>query len=215
MVNINSSLFIIFFIFDLGFISIDCGSPDGTNYTDQDTGIFYTSDYGYIQTGVSKNISLHHNSTYVSRQYWSIRSFPNGSRNCYTLKSLEKGNKYIIRASFLYDDDDNDDHVEIRAPPPQFDLYLGATLWTAVAAVNATRRPWWSEIVTVAMADFLSCVWWGRKGLGSPSSLLWSSGLWMMKCILWWEGDRLLFSSSVSTLGQHFSLGKTTFFLVL
>lgn len=168
MVNINSSLFIIFFIFDLGFISIDCGSPDGTNYTDQDTGIFYTSDYGYIQTGVSKNISLHHNSTYVSRQYWSIRSFPNGSRNCYTLKSLEKGNKYIIRASFMYDDDDNDDHVEIRAPPPQFDLYLGATLWTAVAAVNATRRPWWSEIVTVAMADFLSVCLVRKKGFGEP-----------------------------------------------
>ncbi|KAH7510911.1 hypothetical protein JRO89_XSUnG0239600 [Xanthoceras sorbifolium] len=42
-----------------GFISLDCGLPEGSNYTDVDTGIHYISDAAFMETnGISKTISL-------------------------------------------------------------------------------------------------------------------------------------------------------------
>ena len=40
----------------LGFISIDCRSPADLNYTESTTGINYTSDANFINTGVSGTI---------------------------------------------------------------------------------------------------------------------------------------------------------------
>ncbi|KAG5391179.1 hypothetical protein IGI04_032720 [Brassica rapa subsp. trilocularis] len=37
-----------------GFISIDCGIPSGSSYTDDTTGINYVSDSSFVETGVSK-----------------------------------------------------------------------------------------------------------------------------------------------------------------
>ncbi|KAM7473314.1 hypothetical protein LguiB_020557 [Lonicera macranthoides] len=37
-----------------GLISIDCGIPEGSNYTDAITGIHYISDKGFIDTGMSR-----------------------------------------------------------------------------------------------------------------------------------------------------------------
>ncbi|KAK1577149.1 hypothetical protein Q3G72_019345 [Acer saccharum] len=40
-----------------GFISLDCGLPEGSNYDDVDTGINYISDAAFINTGDSKTVS--------------------------------------------------------------------------------------------------------------------------------------------------------------
>lgn len=54
-------------------------------------------------------------------------------RNCYTLNPTEgKGNKYLIRASFMYG------NYDAANKPPQFDLYLGVNLWDSIKLDNAT-----------------------------------------------------------------------------
>nr|XP_048319484.1 probable LRR receptor-like serine/threonine-protein kinase At1g05700 [Ziziphus jujuba var. spinosa] len=116
-----------------GFISIDCGIAENTSYTDKTTGLYYISDSSFIETGVSKSISLQYNSDTREQQFWNVRSFPDGIKNCYTLKPAQgRGNRYLIRASFMYGNYDSKDTI------PAFDLYLGANKWDSVKLDNAS-----------------------------------------------------------------------------
>ncbi|GLT72543.1 hypothetical protein SLA2020_444680 [Shorea laevis] len=83
-----------------GFISIDCGSPTNSSYTEGTTGLNYISDAAFIDTGISKSISPDIKATH-QQQTWNLRSFPQGNRNCYTI-NVTRGTKYLIRATFLY-----------------------------------------------------------------------------------------------------------------
>ncbi|CDY15555.1 BnaA08g28390D [Brassica napus] len=56
-----------------GFISIDCGIPSGSSYTDDTTGINYVSDSSFVETGVSKPVSFP-----AQRQLQNLMSFPEG-----------------------------------------------------------------------------------------------------------------------------------------
>ncbi|XP_062088376.1 probable LRR receptor-like serine/threonine-protein kinase At1g51880 [Humulus lupulus] len=110
-----------------GFISIDCGTSDSSSYTDEKTNIVYSSDAEFIETGENKVISPDYKVLSHDQQLWNLRFFPEGIRNCYTLKpSLSKGNKYLIRARFLYGNYDDKNQI------PKFDLHLGVDLWTTV-----------------------------------------------------------------------------------
>ncbi|XP_056177069.1 probable LRR receptor-like serine/threonine-protein kinase At4g29180 isoform X2 [Syzygium oleosum] len=74
-----------------------------------------------------------------------LRSFPQGNKNCYTLRpAAGNASLYLIRASFFYANYDglND--------PPQFDLYLDANLWITVKFSNV------SDIVTPEIISFAS-----------------------------------------------------------
>ncbi|KAG9456531.1 hypothetical protein H6P81_001039 [Aristolochia fimbriata] len=129
------------------FISIDCGLLEGTNYTDDGTGIFYTSDAGFIDTGENREIDSSLVSSSLAVQYRNLRSFPEGDRNCYSVRPVVKGNRYLVRASFM--------HGNYQGTVlPVFDLYLGVNLWTEVAQQNSSR-PGWTEIITVATADYI------------------------------------------------------------
>ena len=81
-----------------GFINIDCGYTGGSSYVDSSTGLTYTDDSQFIDTG--KNY-LAASNTY-SRQYGTLRSFPNSTRNCYKILPIQSGGKYLIRAEFYY-----------------------------------------------------------------------------------------------------------------
>ncbi|CAA6672854.1 unnamed protein product [Spirodela intermedia] len=87
-----------------GFISIDCGLEGGSNYTDQFSGIVYSPDTGYF----------------------TLRSFPNVTQNCYTIGPIEAGGKYLVRAGFLYGNHDGKNQA------PEFDLYLDVNVWQTV-----------------------------------------------------------------------------------
>ena len=64
----------------------------------------------------------------------SVRSFPEGKRNCYTMNPNEgKGTVYFIRASFMYGDFDDQDNL------PEFDLYVGVNQWDTVKFDNASH----------------------------------------------------------------------------
>ncbi|KAH7866810.1 hypothetical protein Vadar_025321 [Vaccinium darrowii] len=85
------------------FISIDCGIR--SNYTDKVTNISYTSDAGYVDTGTNYNISPDYERA-GKRRLSNLRSFPEGIKNCYTIKPEQaNGNEYLIRAMFTYPDD--------------------------------------------------------------------------------------------------------------
>ena len=63
--------------------------------------ILYVSDEDFIDTGINYNVSEEYIDDDPLKQFMNIRSFPEGNKNCYTLR-LEGGNKYLIRARFRY-----------------------------------------------------------------------------------------------------------------
>ncbi|KAE8699448.1 putative leucine-rich repeat receptor-like protein kinase [Hibiscus syriacus] len=126
------------------FISLDCGLSEDLSYTDSTTDIYYISDESYIQTGITKRISSEYSKVY-QQMYWTVRSFPQGDQNCYNF-TLRKGDKYIIRVSFLYGNYDGKNTV------PQFDIRLGPNLWATVNLDN-TSRSW--EIIHVLQSKYL------------------------------------------------------------
>ncbi|WRX26393.1 Malectin-like domain - like 10 [Theobroma cacao] len=112
-----------------GFISIDCGVEE--DYLNDETGIFYKSDKDFIGTGENHDISPSASGTNYYpvhwREYRNLRSFPNGKKNCYTLKPEQgRNNSYRIRASFLYGNYDDKNKI------PEFELYVGVNYWDTV-----------------------------------------------------------------------------------
>ncbi|XP_062008518.1 probable LRR receptor-like protein kinase At1g51890 isoform X3 [Rosa rugosa] len=112
-----------------GFISIDCGKS-GSSYTEKVTGITYISDSNFVDTGES-NFILDKYFDAHPQPYQSLRSFPQGIRNCYKI-NITSGTKYLIRAIFVHGNYDGQDKL------PKFDLYLGPNLWDSVKLMNAS-----------------------------------------------------------------------------
>lgn len=144
-----------------GFISIDCGYTTTPKYTDDRTGITYVSDDGFTDSGLIHSVNREENmQPDVALRYSTVRSFPNGTRNCYTLQSLTPGGKYYVRAAFGYG------NYDALGMPPTFDLYLGVNYWTTVSIINSSTA-YIFEIVAVSPANYLQ-VCFVNKGLGTP-----------------------------------------------
>ncbi|WZZ90236.1 hypothetical protein YC2023_118815 [Brassica napus] len=105
---------------DCGLSAEELSSP----YDEPSTGLRFSSDAAYIQSGQTGSIQPNRESQYL-KPYRTLRYFPNGSRNCYNL-NVEKGSKYLVRAFSVYE---NYDGLNIK---PKFDLYLGPNLWSTV-----------------------------------------------------------------------------------
>ncbi|XVF74479.1 hypothetical protein PTKIN_Ptkin13bG0113600 [Pterospermum kingtungense] len=130
-----------------GFISIDCGVEN--DYFDEPTGIWFKSDKDFISSGENHEISpeFDFSNDQFGKRYKTLRSFPEGRKNCYTLKPEQaKNNSYRIRASFQYGNYDG------KNQPPKFDLYLGVTYWATVNFNNNYTR-FFEEIIYVFRAD--------------------------------------------------------------
>ncbi|CAJ1971860.1 unnamed protein product [Sphenostylis stenocarpa] len=114
-----------------GVISIDCGVNEG--YTDKKTNLQYQADD--IKFGEIYYTSSIYNFDHVSqiqKQLNTLRSFPYGKRNCYTLTPKQgKNKKYIIRAYFAYGNYDN------KQKPPVFDLHLGVNFFKTINSTEA------------------------------------------------------------------------------
>ncbi|KAI5336918.1 hypothetical protein L3X38_016187 [Prunus dulcis] len=110
-----------------GFISIDCGLAGNSSYTENTTGINYET---FIDTGERKSIWPEYSNRY-QQPYTSLRSFPEGKRNCYEI-NVTDGYKYLIRSSFVYGNYDGQNKV------PEFNLHLGANLWSSVKLESAS-----------------------------------------------------------------------------
>ncbi|XP_052477770.1 probable LRR receptor-like serine/threonine-protein kinase At4g29180 isoform X2 [Gossypium raimondii] len=143
-----------------GFVSIDCGVED--DYFDNSTGIWFKSDTEFISSGENHDTFPEYflNNEQFGKRYETVRSFPNGMKNCYTLK-LEQAtnNSFRIRASFAYGNYDRKNKI------PKFDLYLGVNYW---ATVNLTNfEGFFYEIIHVFPAD-TEYVCLANTGTGTP-----------------------------------------------
>ncbi|KAJ9568441.1 hypothetical protein OSB04_004407 [Centaurea solstitialis] len=144
-----------------GFISIDCGILEGSTYTDNVTGINYVSDADFIDSGETHNILPIYNSFTIGTQLNTLTSFPKNTRNCYTLKPTQgKGNRYLIRARFMYG------NYDFNGKLPEFDVYLGPDYWDTVK-LNSSDKPVSMEIIHVASSDYVH-VCLVNTGRGTP-----------------------------------------------
>uniref|UniRef100_A0A7N2N8B6 non-specific serine/threonine protein kinase n=1 Tax=Quercus lobata TaxID=97700 RepID=A0A7N2N8B6_QUELO len=143
-----------------GSISIDCGILDDFGYTDDKTEIEYISDK-YIDSGENKNISSKFNLETLQKYLWNVRSFPQGNRNCYTIRPHEgKDTNYFIRATFMYGNYDEQDKL------PEFDLYIGVNLWDKVKFENESHIVI-KEIIHFSLVDDINvCLL--NTGSGTP-----------------------------------------------
>jgi len=139
-------LFISIFFYVVEFISIDCGAPADVRYTERRTGIDYTSDANLINTGVSKSVASEFKEKH-QQQMWTVRSFPEGKRNCYKI-NITRDSKYLIRTSYLYGNYDGLNKT------PQFDTHLGANWWHTVTLSNAST-PQGNSLIHVPSRDYL------------------------------------------------------------
>ncbi|CAN7099532.1 unnamed protein product [Brassica rapa subsp. narinosa] len=112
-----------------GFISLDCGLPpsEASPYIEPDTGLWYSSDSGFIQSGKIGKIDASLPKTLKS--YVTLRYFPDGIRNCYNL-SVKQGTNYMMRVTALYG---NYDALNIT---PKYDLYVGPNYWVTIDLEN-------------------------------------------------------------------------------
>lgn len=126
------------------------------------TKLSYATDAGFIDAGTNHNISAEYITPSLVRSWYNVRSFPSpaGTRNCYTLRSIERGLKYLIRARFKYGNYDGLDR------PPVFHLYVGVNFWTAV---NVTRpdEAMLMEVIVVVPDDYVQ-VCLVNTGAGTP-----------------------------------------------
>ncbi|KAJ4717964.1 protein kinase family protein [Melia azedarach] len=143
-----------------GFISIDCGIPENSGYTDKKTGINYTSDANFIETGVRKKISIEYNSPALEQQFLNVRSFPEGTRNCYTLKLPHGNKKFLIRARFMYG------NYDCQRKPPRFVLLLEADVWDSVEFEDASTIVS-KEVIHIPQKDYVY-VCLANTGSGTP-----------------------------------------------
>ena len=141
-----------------GFISLDCGLPINSNYTEPTTLIKYISDAVFITTGSSHSIAPEYKAD-SQDQVKNLRSFPEGVRNCYKI-NVTKGTRYLIRATFFYANYDN------QNTPPEFDLHLGVNFWATVKFVNVSI-PVMREIIHVPLQDYVR-VCLVNTGSGTP-----------------------------------------------
>ena len=127
-------------------------------YTERRTGIDYTSDANLINTGVSKSVASEFKEKH-QQQMWTVRSFPEGKRNCYKI-NITRDSKYLIRTSYLYGNYDGLNKT------PQFDTHLGANWWHTVTLSNAST-PQGKEIIHVTSQDYVQiCL--VNTGYGTP-----------------------------------------------
>lgn len=129
---------------ETGFISIDCGAS--ADYTDGQSGLFYHTDKGFIDTGTNHQMAA--NVVTPRVQLKTLRSFPEGTKNCYTLKPKQgKDNVYMIRATFMYENYDQKNQT------PSFDLNIGVSRWLNID-LSATGENW-CEITHVPSTNYI------------------------------------------------------------
>ncbi|XP_028763327.1 probable LRR receptor-like serine/threonine-protein kinase At4g29180 [Neltuma alba] len=130
------------------FISIDCGAS--SQYTDPKIGISYHTDIGFIETGTNSIVApetrTDFGDSFLGRQLPTLRFFPEGKKNCYTLKpKLGKNNNYLIRAFFLYG------NYDFKNQTSTFDLFLNVDFWTTVALDYADYQ--FAEVILTPPID--------------------------------------------------------------
>lgn len=105
------------------------------------------------------NIASEYTSSFATRKYLNVRSFPEGDRNCYKV-GVRRGSTYLIRATFVYGNYDGQNQL------PEFDMHIGPNKWTTVQPVNVSTITL-REIINVAAMNYTDiCL--VNTGYGTP-----------------------------------------------
>jgi hypothetical protein len=133
-----------------------------TGYVDNTTKLSYVPDAAFTDAGTNHNISAEYLRPTQDKIWRNVRSFGggDGTRSCYTLRSLVFGLKYLIRAMFLYANYDGLNRS------PTFDVYIGVNYWQTVN-ISEGDMPVIAEIITVISGDSLQ-VCLVNTGSGTP-----------------------------------------------
>uniref|UniRef100_A0A0E0C9A7 non-specific serine/threonine protein kinase n=1 Tax=Oryza meridionalis TaxID=40149 RepID=A0A0E0C9A7_9ORYZ len=149
-----------------GFLNIDCGLTNRSTYNDTNTTLTYVSDREFVESGKSYDIMAQYMADATNEQEKTLRSFPDGQRNCYTLPT-NSTKKYLIRATFTYGNYDGLNSSE-KGSLFLFGLHIGVNFWTTV---NLTKwdpsNTVWKEVITVAPDKSVS-VCLINMGSGTP-----------------------------------------------
>jgi hypothetical protein len=136
-----------------GFLSIDCGWRNNDTYID--SGIQYSVDDDFVEGGVNIEVLLQFRGDAGNEQQNTLRSFPDGLRNCYTLPSIT-GKKYLLRATFTYGNYDKLNKT-LDGSLFLFGLHIGVNFWEAVNLSNwDPSLTVWKEVITVAPSNSVS-----------------------------------------------------------
>ncbi|KAE8790691.1 putative LRR receptor-like serine/threonine-protein kinase PAM74 [Hordeum vulgare] len=145
-----------------GFLSIDCGlDAKFSGREDTSTRIPYVSDGRYVDGGENHRVAAEFDTTRrtTSDDLRTLRSFPSGLRNCYTLPT-ESGAKYLVRMLFF--------HGNYDGKATQFDLHLGSNYWDTTTIQNTTEElTWFSEAIFIAWTSWVP-VCLVNTGSGTP-----------------------------------------------
>ncbi|GJM96028.1 hypothetical protein PR202_ga12832 [Eleusine coracana subsp. coracana] len=171
-----------------GFLSIDCGlDATYSGYKDPNRGIFYVSDEPYVDAGENHMVAAEYQGP-DNRYLQTLRSFPSGLRNCYSLPT-KTGDKYIVRMEIFYGNYDGKnssssiefdlhlgpDYWETATPDHTYEaLFVAWAAWTPVCLVNAGRgTPFVSSVelrplgaLYPPVSPDLSLSLWSRQSLG-------------------------------------------------
>lgn len=138
---------------------MDCGIAPDSSSIDDETGIDYVSDAGFVDTGVIYDVAQEYLHVVPNQQLKNVRSFPEGERNCYTLP-VGKGIKYLIRAWFMYG------NYDAKYQLPIFTLFLGVDEWAKVNISDAFTS-YRKEIIHIPARDRVE-VCLVNNGWGTP-----------------------------------------------
>ncbi|KAM0880465.1 hypothetical protein ACQ4PT_033554 [Festuca glaucescens] len=154
-----------------GFLSIDCGWTNSSDYVDNTLKLLYNYDGGFVGGGRNHEILPEFMAGVVNHQQKTLRSFPDGSRNCYTLPSII-GKKYLLRATFTYGNYDRLNKT-LDGSLFLFGLHIGVNFWEAVNLSNSDPSATiWKEVLTIAPSNSVSvCLINFSSGIPFISSL--------------------------------------------
>ncbi|GKA10814.1 leucine-rich repeat transmembrane protein kinase protein [Tanacetum coccineum] len=123
--------------------------------------INYVSDDGFIDSSEIQNILPVYNEFDVDTQLTTLTSFPQNTRNFYTLKPTQgKGNWYLIRTRFMYG------NYDFKSQLPEFVVYLGPDYWDTVKFDSSSKQVN-MEIIHVLSSDYIH-VCYVNTGCGTP-----------------------------------------------
>ncbi|XP_052158609.1 senescence-induced receptor-like serine/threonine-protein kinase [Oryza glaberrima] len=138
-----------------GFLNIDCGLTNKSTYNDIPTNLTYVSDREYVEGGKSYDIMAQYMADATNEQEKTLRSFPDGQRNCYRLPT-NSSKKYLIRTTFTYGNYDGLNSSE-KGSLFLFGLHIGVNFWATVNLTNwGSSYTVWKEVLTVAPDKFIS-----------------------------------------------------------
>ncbi|XP_048533051.1 probable LRR receptor-like serine/threonine-protein kinase At1g51810 [Triticum urartu] len=149
-----------------GFINIDCGLKNFSAYPDANLNLRYGSDDEFVESGEKHEVLPEFMASTADDNQNTLRSFPVGSRNCYTLPSTP-GKKYLLRAIFTYGNYDRLNKTQ-DGSLFRFGLHIGVNFWDSVDLSNfPTDKAVWKEVLTVATGSSVS-VCLVNFGSGTP-----------------------------------------------